>query len=77
MSQKIDCVNSINDNRSLTIMNLLVDAEGNPSEVERVVTFFYALPVDSQNTQLISRDHHLRNVYTRNTFYITVKFNDN
>lgn len=73
----IDYANSINGNESLTVMNLLVYTEWNSSKVERIVTFFHALPVDSQNTQLISRDHHLRNVYTRNAFYITVKFYDN
>lgn len=52
-------------------MNLLVDAEGNAAEVERVVTLFEALPVDAQDAQLIRGDHHLADIHARNAFYVT------
>ena len=58
-------------------MNLLVYAERDSSEVQRVVAFFEAFPVDSENTQLISGDHHLINVNTRDAFYVTKQFNNN
>lgn len=52
-------------------MNLLVDAERDATEVERVVALFEALPVDSKHAQLVGRDHHLRHIHAGDALYVT------